>query len=133
MTYNWVKNYIGIPFASGGRTREGCDCYGLVRLVLGEVYGVNLPELSDGYNNALCIAETSRLFEEQLPVLSAEKIPEPEEGAVIVIRHEGRPCHLGIYAGGGYVLDCNYKTGCACRRLSHAGLRGRIEGYYRVR
>jgi hypothetical protein len=27
--YSWVKNYIGLPFASIGRTREGCDCYGL--------------------------------------------------------------------------------------------------------
>jgi hypothetical protein len=91
-----------------------------------------LPELSDDYANALCIAETSRLFEERLPVLSAGKIPVIEEKAVIVIRNEGRPCHLGIFAGDGYMLHTNFKTGSVCQRLAHADLRGRIEGYYRA-
>jgi cell wall-associated NlpC family hydrolase len=131
--YPWVKNYIGIPFISNGRTKEGCDCYGLVRLVLQNEYGVNLPELSNNYANALCIAEANRLFEGRLPVLSAGKIPAVEEKAVIVIRNEGRPCHLGIFAGGGYALHTNLKTGSVCRRLSHIDLCGRIEGYCRVR
>jgi cell wall-associated NlpC family hydrolase len=133
MLYPWVKKYIGIPFASNGRTREGCDCYGLVRLVLLEEYGIWLPELSGDYSSAVNIHETARLFAEQLPVLAAEKIPGPEEKAVVVITEHGRPCHLGIAAGGGYILHTGIKTGCVCQRAAHPGLRGRIEGYYRVR
>ena len=133
MMYKWVKNYIGIPFASNGRTRSGCDCYGLVRLVLMEVYGVELPELSNDYKNARNVAETKRLFEEQLPVLSAARIPDIEEKAVVLIREQGHLCHMGIDAGGGYMLHTNYKSGCVCQRLTHPDLAGRIEGYYRVR
>jgi murein DD-endopeptidase / murein LD-carboxypeptidase len=132
MMYEWVKNYIGIPFVSNGRTKEGCDCYGLVRLVLRNEYGVELPELSDDYENALNVAETARLFAEQKPVLAVEKLQEAREMAVVVITEHGLPCHLGIVAGNGFVLHTGVKTGSVCQRAAHPGLRGRIEGYYRV-
>jgi cell wall-associated NlpC family hydrolase len=133
MLYPWVKNYIGIPFASNGRTTEGCDCYGLVRLALRNEYGVELPELSDDYTDALNIAQTARLFAERLPVLAAEKITGPQERAVVVITEHGRPCHIGLVAGGGYLLHTTVKTGSVCQRSTHPDLQGRIEGYYRVR
>ena len=131
--YAWVKKYVGIPFASNGRTMSGCDCYGLVRLVLRNEYRIELPELSNDYSDALNVAETARLFAENLPVLAAEKLGAPEEGAVAVITERGVPAHLGVAAGGGYILHTGIKTGAVCQRATHPGLRGRIEGYYRVR
>jgi cell wall-associated NlpC family hydrolase len=132
MIYPWVKKYIGIPFVTNGRTIEGCDCYGLVRLVLRDEYGVVLPELSDDYSNALNVKETERLFAENLPALTAEKIYELEEKAVVVIKEGGRLAHIGIYAGGDFILHTGAKTGCVCQRITHPGLRGRVEGYYHV-
>jgi cell wall-associated NlpC family hydrolase len=131
--YAWVRNYIGIPFVSNGRTLEGCDCYGLVRLVLKEVYGVTPPELSGDYENALNLRETASLFAENRPVLLAERREGPEEGAVAIITERGHPCHLGIYAGDGYLLHTTAKTGSVAQRISSPDLAGRIEGYYRVR
>ena len=131
--YEWVKKYIGIPFVSNGREADGCDCYGLVRLVLRNEYGVYLPELSVNYTNACNIQETAKLFEKNLPVLAARKIPEPKDGAIVIITGQGRLCHAGIVAGGGYILHTGAKTGSVCQRASHPGLRGRIEGYYNVR
>jgi cell wall-associated NlpC family hydrolase len=130
--HEWVKKYIGIPFVSNGRTADGCDCYGLVRLVLRNEYGINLPELSDDYADAMNIAETAKLFAEKRPVLAAEKLPGPRERAVAVITEHGRPAHLGIAAGGGYILHTGAKTGPVGPRETHPGLRGRVEGYYRV-
>lgn len=95
-------------------------------------YGVKLPELSNDYQNALNVAETARLFAEKLPVLACEKISAPEEKAVAVITEHGRPAHIGIVAGNGYILHTGVKTGGVCQRAAHPGLRGRIEGYYRV-
>ena len=131
--YIWVQRYIGIPFISNGRTKNGCDCYGLVRLVLNEVYDILLPELSNEYTNARVITETAKLFKEKIPVLGVKRIRAAEEKALIVMRNEGQPCHLGIAAGNGCILHTNYKTGSVCQRESHPALRGRIEGYYRVR
>jgi cell wall-associated NlpC family hydrolase len=131
--FAWVKNYIGIPFVSNGRTREGCDCYGLCRLALEEVYGIALPELSDDYENALNLRETVSLFEKNRPVLLAAPLAGPEEGCVAIITEQGHPCHLGIYAGGGCILHTLAKTGSIAQRITHPALAGRIEGYYRVR
>jgi hypothetical protein len=130
--YAWVKNYIGIPFVSNGRTPEGCDCYGLVRLVFMREFNHYLPELSNDYENALNIKETAILFEKNLPVLSAGRLDAPEEKAVAVIREMGRLCHLGLFAGDGYILHARVKTGSVLQRISHPDLYGRIEGYYRV-
>jgi cell wall-associated NlpC family hydrolase len=130
--YEWVKKYIGIPFVSNGRMTDGCDCYGLVRLVLRNEYGIDLPELSDNYADALNIKETARLFAEHRPVLAGEKIDAPEEKAVAVLTEHGATAHVGIVAGGGYILHTGIKTGSVCQRETHPGLRGRIEGYYRV-
>lgn len=130
--YEWVKKYIGIPFVSNGRAMDGCDCYGLVRLVLRNEYGIELPELSNDYSDALNIKETAKLFAENLSLLAARKLPLPREKAVVVITEQGCPCHIGIVAGGGYILHTGIKTGSVCQRETHPGLRGRIEGYYHV-
>jgi cell wall-associated NlpC family hydrolase len=130
--YAWVKNYIGIPFVSNGRTMEGCDCYGLLRLVFMRECNHYLPELSNDYENALNIRETAILFEKNMPVLLAGRLEAPEEKAIAVIRERGSLCHVGLYAGDSHILHTKVKVGSACQRISHPDLCGRIEGYYHV-
>jgi cell wall-associated NlpC family hydrolase len=45
----WVEQYIGIEFRDLGRDRDGCDCWGLVRLVILKQARVELPSLATGY------------------------------------------------------------------------------------
>jgi cell wall-associated NlpC family hydrolase len=130
--YKWVKNYVGVPFLSGGRTLQGCDCYGLIRLVFLQEFNRQLPELSNDYTDARNIRETAALFAKNMPVLLAEKIAGPEEGAVAVIREQNCLCHVGLCAGDGFILHAAAKLGSVCQRASHPDLAGRIEGYYRV-
>jgi hypothetical protein len=72
------------------------------------------------------------LFTEKLPVLTADKAYLPEEKTVVVITEGGRPVHVGIYAGNGFILHTNVKTNSICQKTSHPGLTNRIEGYYHV-
>ncbi len=41
--------YLGLPHRSLGRTAEGVDCYGLVRLVYAQELGINLPTFTGDY------------------------------------------------------------------------------------
>lgn len=40
---HWAAEYIGIPYMQGCDTRQGADCWGLVRLVLREVAHMDMP------------------------------------------------------------------------------------------
>ena len=130
--YDWVKKYIGIPFISGGRDKTGSDCYGLVRLILCNEYNIELPILIGGYTDALRIEETKKLFLENIPILCGDKINTPEEKAVVLMRMNGRLCHVGLYAGDGYIIHSRHNLGAVCERLSSPQLAGCVEGWYRV-
>ncbi|MDR1506576.1 MAG: C40 family peptidase [Treponema sp.] len=128
----WAKKYVGIPFASGGRSRSGLDCYGLVRMVRVEQFDDDLPLFSDDYTDADNFTETEKLMREQRPLLAGRQVREPAPGDVCVIRFHGLPTHLGIYAGGGWLLHTLRGFDSVLQRISDPILAGRIEGWYRV-
>ncbi|MCQ2585628.1 MAG: NlpC/P60 family protein [Treponema sp.] len=130
--YSWTQKYVGIPFLSNGRDFNGCDCYGLTRLILQNEYDITLPEL-DLYQNALNTKETSNLFKNFVPVICGTKIQQPEEKAVCLVRTTGGLLsHVGLYAGDGFIIHTRNKTGAVCERISSPFFTGRIEGWYHV-
>ncbi|WPY94671.1 NlpC/P60 family protein [Limimaricola variabilis] len=46
---SWVAEYVGLPALEHGRDRQGCDCWGLARLVYREQLGIDLPSYSGDY------------------------------------------------------------------------------------
>jgi cell wall-associated NlpC family hydrolase len=128
----WAKDYIGIPFASGGRDRDGADCYGLVRLVRTEQFGGALPLLSGDYADADNFAETEALMRSKRPLLAGRRTETPEAGDLCVLKFHGLPVHLGICAGGGWMLHTLKGAGSVLQRISDPHLAGRIEGWYHV-
>ena len=90
----WADEYVGIPFLRYGRTREGCDCYGLVRLVLQEQFFITIPEYGEenyddraGQEEALCTH-----LHEFTPVPMDNRQP----GDLLLLAVGGRPIHVGI-------------------------------------
>lgn len=130
--YKWVNNYIGIPFVSGGRDKTGCDCYGLVRLILQNEYNIELPLLSSDYINALNIAETKKLFSDYIPIFCGNKISTPTESSVALMRFRGTLCHVGVWAGDNYIIHTRHKTGSVCERIDRFSFAGFIEGWYEI-
>ncbi|MDR1278649.1 MAG: C40 family peptidase [Treponema sp.] len=128
----WAKEYVGIPFASGGRDRSGADCYGLARLVRVEQFGDNLPLLSGDYADADNFTETEALMRARRPLLAGVPVENPEAGDVCVLKFHGLPVHLGICVGGGWMLHTLKGTGSVLQRISDPHLAGRVEGWYRV-
>jgi len=44
---DWTANYITAPFLSRGRTLNGIDCWGLVRLIYANELGITLPSYGE--------------------------------------------------------------------------------------
>jgi cell wall-associated NlpC family hydrolase len=126
----WARDYIGIPFVAGGRDRTGCDCWGLVRLVLAERWRLRLPAWSDADpdDRAAVDAEFARAPERgwrRIDLSSAR------DGDVALLRVAGAPCHVGVIAGWPWMLHAERGTGAAVDRLDGARWARRLDSVWR--
>jgi len=130
MTESWEYGYLGIPYATRGRDRQGLDCYGLVVLVFREVFGVSLtsfadfdiesPEIHDVWDESRG-SEWVRLSDEEVApgdVVDVILMGVPHCGIVV---DKTRMIHSRI--GVGVVIE-NFARGYFCRR---------VKGFYRHR
>lgn len=133
----WADAYMRSPFRRGGRDREGCDCFGLVRLVLAEQAGVILPlnDLIDPQDGPAVSAAVDREARTWLPVHAGQE----REFDVVVLRAafqangalHGTEGHMGIVTRPGYLLHTEERTGAMQVPFSHASVRNRIRRIYR--
>ena len=134
MLPDWCSTYVGIPFKALGRDRSGCDCYGLVRLVLSERFGVSWPLFGEGdYENPFDHELVGALVSANAPLLAGARLREAELGAVALATIAGEPCHLGLFVGEGFILHARDKKGSVLERALSPFFRDHLEGYYRVR
>lgn len=139
----WVTQYVGIPFADKGRTRAGCDCWGLVRLVLAEQFGIELPDYADAYSDAHDHASVAAAVQAGLREGWTEidrKHEPPRCGDLLVVNVAMRPWHCGLMVTPERFLHCptqqsretGLEIGSSCHeRLDSAMFRNRIEGIHR--
>jgi len=101
------SRFIGIPFTPKGAAFEGCDCWGLCRLVLREEFGVEVADLAVDYPDLddYRALERSAMAEQQRPVIwQPIEFPDIEPGDLLLLRLAGHPVHCGIYIGGNRML-----------------------------
>lgn len=129
----WAGHYIGLPFREHGRTRDGLDCWGLVRLVLGEQFGFDVPSLSGDYSRTTDADAISRVIARE--ALEWRCVPASREdcGDVIVLRMRGQPMHVGLVLGDSYMLHVERGINSAIERYTSARWHARIDAFYRYK
>jgi len=133
MIASWAGEYVGIPFVEHGRTRRGCDCFGLYRLALGEKFGKWLPEWKDGYDDFKDSGNLARLIDDGLSLIQAAPVEKPIVGDIVQVRYFGDGQHIGMYVGDGMVLHSSRLQKYSCiEKLSDPKIRSRIAGYFRI-
>lgn len=131
----WTRDYIGIPFAPHGRDRTGCDCWGLVRLVLRERFGLRLPSYADAYAGA-GLAEAEDNAAALRHGAGAERWRRLDPGSaragdVALLRLAGTACHVGVIVGWPWMLHVETGTDAAVERLDALRWARRLDSVWR--
>ena len=129
----WVHRYVGIPYENGGRGEScGLDCWGLVRKVLDEQYGLALPTFEGVAYSAEHVGAVGDEIERRIPLVNAHLVEKAETGDIVLMTSRGYPIHVGVYVGDGMILHNEPKKGTVLSRAAAPDVAIRIRGYYRV-
>lgn len=132
-----IADFVGLPFADHGRSRDGADCWGGVRLVLAELRGLVLPDYGDGYRETMDSAGISVSIREGL-ARDFRKVDVPALYDLVIFNLAGKPWHVGLVTGHGDRFlhwpqpddKGNDGTSRVCR-WNDPRWNKRIEGFYR--
>lgn len=126
---DWPNEYIGIPYIDHGRTRLGCDCWGLVRLIYRERLAIELPSLATDYVSAEEAAEVSALVHKEQTSWKSVNAPAPFD--VIVLRLAGLERHVGVVIKPGIMLHVMRGIDAAIENYTNPLWHRRAAGFYR--
>lgn len=105
----WCNNYISVPFEEHGRSRQGCDCWGLARLIYKEQLGIDLPELLD-YKNTKDSRNIAELYEIEHQEWQEIPLGQEQPFDILVFRMLGLPTHIAVVVDKGLMIHC--EKGC---------------------
>jgi sulfur carrier protein ThiS len=87
------EKYIGLPFKAKGRDESGVDCWGLVRLVYKNEYGILLPSFSEQYE----LDDTNRIADLFAQYKEGwDPVTTPSAGDVVLFKILGYETHIGV-------------------------------------
>lgn len=126
---DWIMNYIGCPFKTRGRDRNGLDCWGLVRLVLKEQFGIEVPSYAADYYSVLNEQHISHLIRTHLGFWQPVYPSQP--GDCILFRINKQPSHIGIVVADNWMLHILNDDVVSLDRFDSLRWKRRIFGFYR--
>lgn len=126
-----LERYLEIPFLDGGRSFNGADCYGLVRLIhMSENIG-QLPEFC-GIGAKETLKIRSAVSDNQCNCSEWKKVENDVKfGDVVLLKINGAPVHVGMMLDAKKFIHISDKIDCSIDSLSTSRWRTRIEGIYR--
>jgi len=129
----WAGHYIGLRFKEHGRDISGVDCWGLVRLVLAEQFGIALPSYIREYETTTEVDCISRLIEREAIKWRLIKSGDEICGDVIVMRVRGKPMHVGLVLGDRQMLHIEHGINSVIESYTSSVWSNRISGFYRYK
>lgn len=128
----WVAEYVGLPFAEHGRRRrDGVDCWGLLRLVYAERYGVLLPALTGEYESTGDAPAIASLVGRESHSGRWRRTTEPAVGDAALFRVP-RGWHVGVVVADRRMLHAQVGSDSCVERIDTPTWGPRLEGCYRL-
>lgn len=129
----WAERYIGLPFVDHGRDFDGCDCWGLIRLIMKHECSVDLPAY--GETSALDLQAVAGMVAKEKEIEPWIYVhPTAVKAFDVVVMHRRRdPIHIGIMATRFEVIHIEEKTDSVLVPLTHPTIKFRQPKFYRHR
>jgi len=134
----WVNQYVGLPFTERGRDEHGVDCWGLVAIVLRDVFGITVPSYDDEYKTTTDCESISNVIEREASSWWLVSLDEAQAGDVIVMRvlPYGAPkniygTHVGIIVERDWMLHVERDINVVIERYTRPRWGRRVVGIYR--
>lgn len=127
---SWYEKYMSIPFVEKGRDWNGCDCWGLVRLIYATELGIELPSYLETYENT----NDSKSLRDVIVAERSEhwlNPTEPTEFDVILLQMRGVPMHVGVVTKKNHMIHCVKDIGIAHEHYGTARWKHRVMGFGR--
>lgn len=127
---SWSDTYVGLPYQPFGRSRQGCDCWGLACIAYLEQLNIALPDYL-GYSSVDERAEIAALVAGATasPLWRAVSAPQPLD--ILVFRVGRLDCHIGLYAQPGLMLHAAEGRASVLERYTTGVWSSRLTGSYR--
>ena len=134
----WVNQYIGLPYSAKGRSTDGTDCWGLIKMALWDQRRIFLPEHENvhylGKRNVAELAEYMAGYVEQVQRIEEWKqVPKEEvqEFDVVLLRLMGHPIHVGLAVNSEYMLHQLEGSDSVIEEIHGMIWKNRISGVFR--
>ncbi len=130
----WCARFTRYQYADKGRGPETFDCWGFVRHVEREQFGVeNLPDLAEEYVSAEDHGSVAEVVSRYTQALAPHwnKVSSPEPGDIVILNIARQPWHCGVCVGGDWMMHMQKGINAGLERYTREPWRNRIEGFYR--
>lgn len=130
---SWAQAFIGMPYADKGRTREGCDCWGLIRIVYADRLGIELPSYDSEYVGSDERREISAIVEREAQSALWERVETPRPFDILFFRRGRFDAHAAIWVKAGLMLHMVEEDCSKIERFDVPAYAFRLTGMYRWR
>jgi len=128
---SWANAYVGTPYADLGRSKLGCDCWGLARLVYEQELGITLPSYLGDYVSAEERAEIDGLIGDAEHTGPWRPSPQIMPFDLLVFRRGRLRSHIGIALSARHMLHMDGEDQARIVRLAEPRWQTRYCGAYR--
>ncbi|MUZ73331.1 phage tail protein [Agrobacterium vitis] len=128
---HWSRDYIGIPHAPHGKTREGVNCWTLAVLVYGEQLAIQLPAYVGDFVSIDEAAEIEALFAREQGAAHWNEVATPAEFDLAIFRRGRFDTHVGVVVRPGLMLHVVGEDQAKLERYDNGVWKPRLKRFLR--
>jgi cell wall-associated NlpC family hydrolase len=126
-----IMKYLGIPYKHTGRTIEGLDCWGLIKIVYKDVRNVDLWDIGEEYPEDWSWKGKDLFMENYRKQWERVKIPLALD-VILLNNGAGIANHAGVMLNDKNFIHCT-RAGVIISRITDRFWKSKITGFFRYK